>query len=321
MVALRAEKNSASLALSGDREGGGIFTVELYRKVRLACRDGMSERAAARHFGVSRESVKKMLSFSVPPGYRRSAPVRRPKLDGFTGIIDGWLEGDREVHRKQRHMAKPLEHPLRRVPLLGALVKILPQPLIDDPGEPIQLRPLHGCRSPGSGRNRERHHLADAVTRDVEMTRSFSLAHPLGTGQSNFTIRVHGENPPAPPVARKGKVGRLLRRPQQGHTAATVADFLTAILSVELGRKVVRRQVSEGGGMLGCVESYVCPAPISPISSMRTLSFFASVTQLMQCPVLGWFCPVPPSFQGNSQIDCTPQSHKDPVQSLLYPIR
>ena len=28
--------------------------MELYRKVRLACRDGMSERAAARHFGVSR---------------------------------------------------------------------------------------------------------------------------------------------------------------------------------------------------------------------------------------------------------------------------
>ena len=57
--------------------------MELYRKVRLACRDGMSARAAARHFGVSRESVRKMLEFSVPPGYRRKALVRRPKLDGF----------------------------------------------------------------------------------------------------------------------------------------------------------------------------------------------------------------------------------------------
>jgi hypothetical protein len=53
MVALRAKENSASLALSRDREGGGIFSVDLYRKVRLACRDGMSERAAARHFGTS----------------------------------------------------------------------------------------------------------------------------------------------------------------------------------------------------------------------------------------------------------------------------
>ena len=88
--------------------------MELYRKVRLACRDGMSERAAARHFGVSRESVRKMLEFSVPPGYRRTAPVRRPKLDGFTGLIDEWLRGDRkDEHRKQRHTAKRIFERLR----------------------------------------------------------------------------------------------------------------------------------------------------------------------------------------------------------------
>ena len=80
--------------------------MDLYRKVRLACSEGMSQREAARQFGVSRDSVRKMLAFSVPPGYRRTAPVKRPKLDGFTEIIDGWLEGDREVHRKQRHTAK-----------------------------------------------------------------------------------------------------------------------------------------------------------------------------------------------------------------------
>ena len=52
--------------------------MELYSKVRLACREGMSERAAAKHFGISRESVRKMLRFSVPPGFRRrmsAAPV------------------------------------------------------------------------------------------------------------------------------------------------------------------------------------------------------------------------------------------------------
>jgi hypothetical protein len=47
-----------------------------------------------------------MLSFSVPPGYRRSAPVRRPKLDGFTEIIGQWLRDDLAQHRKQRHTAK-----------------------------------------------------------------------------------------------------------------------------------------------------------------------------------------------------------------------
>ena len=69
--------------------------MNLYRKVRLPCRDEMSERAAARQFGISRQSAKKMLQLSVPPGYRRTAPVRRPKLDEFTGLIEQSLGDDR----------------------------------------------------------------------------------------------------------------------------------------------------------------------------------------------------------------------------------
>jgi len=85
----------------------------MYRKVRLACAEGMSQREAARHFNISRDSVRKMLAFSIPPGYRRKAVVKRLKLDAFTGIIDAWLEGDREVHRKQRHTSKRLFERLR----------------------------------------------------------------------------------------------------------------------------------------------------------------------------------------------------------------
>jgi transposase len=80
--------------------------VDLYLKVRLARRGGMSERAAAGHFGISRASVNKMMSFSVPPGYQRTAPIKRPKLDGFTGFIDQWLQDDLSLPRKQRHTAK-----------------------------------------------------------------------------------------------------------------------------------------------------------------------------------------------------------------------
>ena len=61
----------------------------MYRKARLACAEGMSQREAARHFNISRDSVRTILAFSVTPGYRRTAPVKRPKLDGFTAIIDG----------------------------------------------------------------------------------------------------------------------------------------------------------------------------------------------------------------------------------------
>jgi len=101
------------LALSGDREGGGILIVELYRKVRLARRGGMSERAAAVHFGVSRASVKKIMEFSIPPGYRRTAGIKRPKLDAFTGFIDQWLQEDLNRNRKQRHTAKRVFERLR----------------------------------------------------------------------------------------------------------------------------------------------------------------------------------------------------------------
>ena len=57
--------------------------MELYRKVRLACAEGMSGREAARHFGISRDSVKKILSFSVPPGYVRKAAIRRELLSNL----------------------------------------------------------------------------------------------------------------------------------------------------------------------------------------------------------------------------------------------
>ena len=73
----------------------------------------MSARAAALHFGISRDRVRKMLSFSVPPGYRRQAAINRPKLDGFTEIIDAWLAEDRGRNRKRRHTAKRVLERLR----------------------------------------------------------------------------------------------------------------------------------------------------------------------------------------------------------------
>lgn len=41
--------------------------------------DGMSRRAAVREFGIAGETIRKMLEYSLPPGYLRQKPVRRPK--------------------------------------------------------------------------------------------------------------------------------------------------------------------------------------------------------------------------------------------------
>jgi transposase len=88
--------------------------VDLYARVRRACHvEGMSQRQAARLFGIDPKTVAKMLRFSVPPGYRRSKPPARPKLDGFTGVIDRILEEDRGRPRKQRHTARRVFQRLR----------------------------------------------------------------------------------------------------------------------------------------------------------------------------------------------------------------
>ena len=81
--------------------------VELYAKVRYAVQvEGLSERAAARRFGIDPRTVGKMMEFSLPPGYRRSKPRAKPKLDRFIAVIDNLLADDKRRPKKQQHTAK-----------------------------------------------------------------------------------------------------------------------------------------------------------------------------------------------------------------------
>ncbi|MGB7046296.1 MAG: IS21 family transposase, partial [Methylocella sp.] len=91
-----------------------MFTVELYAKVRHAVMiEGLSRREAAKRFGIHRNTITKMLSFSVPPGYRRRERPASRKLGPFMAWIDAILESDRSVHKKQRHTAKRIFERLR----------------------------------------------------------------------------------------------------------------------------------------------------------------------------------------------------------------
>jgi transposase len=88
----------------GHRE---VYKVEVYARVRRAVQvDGMSVRQAAREFGLARKTIRKMLQFSLPPGYERKKPVQRPKLGPWLGIIDQILLDDQSQPKKQRHTAK-----------------------------------------------------------------------------------------------------------------------------------------------------------------------------------------------------------------------
>ena len=91
-----------------------MYHVEIYVRVRRACMvEEMSVREASRVFGLHRDTVRRMLAYSAPPGYRRQDPPRRPRLDPFTGVIDAILEADRQIPRKQRHTAKRVFERLR----------------------------------------------------------------------------------------------------------------------------------------------------------------------------------------------------------------
>ena len=102
-----------------------MYGVELYGRVRLAVlRDGMSQREAARRFGIDRGTVARILKHSTPPGYTRVMPVRRPKLADHVSFIerlrdergyDGGYSAVRDYLRPRRLARKeafiPLTHP------------------------------------------------------------------------------------------------------------------------------------------------------------------------------------------------------------------
>jgi hypothetical protein len=52
----------------------------------------LSHRAAARRFGIDPSTVAKMMKFTAPPGYVRTKPPAKPKLDPFIAVIDRILD-------------------------------------------------------------------------------------------------------------------------------------------------------------------------------------------------------------------------------------
>ena len=88
--------------------------MELYGRIRRAVLvEGRSQRSVAREFGLARVTVHKMLGYSIPPGYRRKEPAKRPKLGPWMGVIDAILEEDETQPAKQRHTAQRIFDRLR----------------------------------------------------------------------------------------------------------------------------------------------------------------------------------------------------------------
>ena len=71
-----------------------MYKVDAYLRVRRAVMvEAISIREASRVFGLHRDTVRKMLACSAPPGYRRQTTPRRPNPSTSSG---------RALHRHHR---------------------------------------------------------------------------------------------------------------------------------------------------------------------------------------------------------------------------
>ena len=100
-------------------------------------------------FGLHRDTVRKMLAYSVPPGYRRQSPPGKPKLEPYTGVIDRILEDDLRRPRKQRHTAKRIFERLRdEYGFDGGYTTVKDYVRENSPSDQGDVRPSVPCAGP-----------------------------------------------------------------------------------------------------------------------------------------------------------------------------
>jgi transposase len=86
---------------------------------RRVLNERVSKRQILRETGMHWETLEKILSHSIPPGYQRSVPIHKPKIGPFLGKIREILVADKQMHRKQRHTAKKIWEELQKAGFTG----------------------------------------------------------------------------------------------------------------------------------------------------------------------------------------------------------
>jgi len=86
--------------------GEGVLKMDQYEMIRTGCRVyGQNISEMARMTGHSRNTIKKAIR-GEPWGYQERVHQPFPVLDKYLTVIDGWLMGDKDKPRKQRHTAR-----------------------------------------------------------------------------------------------------------------------------------------------------------------------------------------------------------------------
>jgi hypothetical protein len=82
--------------------------VTQWTRIRRRLLAGVSQKGIERETGISRKTVRKMIEFSIPPGYRRKKAVDRPKLGPCLRLIDHIVKEDQGKPKKQQHTASQI---------------------------------------------------------------------------------------------------------------------------------------------------------------------------------------------------------------------
>jgi hypothetical protein len=130
-------------------------------------------------------------------GMTRSMRQRHEHLPQTKAPFANVILHDGLLARKAMFVAKTLEDPLRRVPLLAVNRAVFFQNAVDDCRERRQLRALRRLAAPIARRFRMQQYLGNRLAVDPELAGRFPSAQTLTmTRQPHTPIKIHSVHPP-----------------------------------------------------------------------------------------------------------------------------
>src|SRR5271157_5517365 len=99
--------------------------MEWWTKVRLEVSRGeKSKREVLRDEGIGWATLKKILEYSEPPGYRLGEARPKPKIGPYLERIAQIIEEDKSLPKKQRHTAKRIYERIREMGYEGKYTQV-----------------------------------------------------------------------------------------------------------------------------------------------------------------------------------------------------
>jgi transposase len=99
--------------------------MEWWAKIRLeVLRGEKSKREVLRDEGIHWETLKKILKYSEPPGYRLKEVRPKPKIGSYLERIAQIIEQDKALPKKQRHTSKRIYERIREMGYEGKYTQV-----------------------------------------------------------------------------------------------------------------------------------------------------------------------------------------------------